>query len=81
MKNPKQQIKKAKTMIKKLASIEGVKESHFGTTAQFFDDDSNGIWFKASYSPILEDAIEEFLEEYGWFIEPYDSGTLHAYRD
>ena len=37
MKNPKQQIKKAKTMIKKLASIEGVKESHFGTTAEFFE--------------------------------------------
>ena len=81
----KKQIKKAETMIKKLTSnnggVYGVRESHLGTTAQFFDDDSNGIWFKASYSPILEDAIEEFLEEYGWFIEPYDSGTLHAYRD
>ena len=81
MKNPKQQIKKAKTMIKKLASIEGVKESHFGTTAQFFDDDSNGIWFKAYFNPFVEAEISNLLDDCGWFIEPYDSGTLHAYRD
>ena len=80
MKNPKQQIKKAKTMIKKLAFIEGVKESHFGTTAQFFDDDSNGIWFKAYFNPFVEAEISDLLDDCGWFIEPYDSGTLHAYR-
>ena len=80
----KNQIKKAETMIKKLTSnnggVYGVRESHLGTTAQFFDDDSNGIWFKAYFNPFVEAEISDLLDDCGWFIEPYDSGTLHAYR-
>ena len=80
----KKQIKKAETMIKKLTSnnggLYGVQIDHLKTTAEFFDDDSNGIWFKASFFPFLEAEIETLLDNNGWFIEPYDSGTLHAYR-
>ena len=79
----KKQIKKAETMIKKLTSnnggLYGVQIDHLKTTAEFFDDDSNGIWFTRSYHPALEEAIEIFLNRYGWGIEPYDAGTNHAY--
>lgn len=79
------QIKTAKGMMNKLTSnnggVYGVQIDHLKTTAEFYEEKSeNGIWFTRSYHPILEEAIEEFLNRHGWGIQPYDSGTNHAYR-
>tara|TARA_R110000822_G_scaffold271916_2_gene394466 strand:- start:294 stop:530 length:237 start_codon:yes stop_codon:yes gene_type:complete len=75
------QIKKAETMIKRLNQILGVKDGDIKTTAEFYDDESqNGIWFTKRFHPLLEEAITWKLHSHGWSLEPYDSGTMHAYK-
>jgi len=75
------QIKKAETMIKRLNKILGVKDGDIKTTAEFYDDASqNGIWFTKRFHPLLEEAITWKLHAHGWSLEPYDSGTMHAYK-
>ena len=64
------------------------------SASEFYDDDSQGIWFRGS-EDIHSDGIAIFnywaddkgchpklnkiLEDAGWMWEPYDSGTMMAY--
>lgn len=60
-------------------------------TSESFDGSENGIWFKGTESArfkgksILNDSmvneeLEEYLNSLGFFGEPYDAGTLMAYK-
>ena len=35
---------------------------------------------KGNFKPLPSTLINEYLEARGWFIEPYDSGTMMAWR-
>lgn len=57
-----------------------------------FDGSTDGIWFKGTESsdfeglPVLEDSmvnekLDKFLNSLGFCGQPYDAGTLLAYRE
>ena len=65
---------------------------------EFYEDDSNGIWFKGSEDyckaddlPIFDyyqefgndihPTLSKILDDAGWYGEPYDVGTLMAYKN
>ena len=80
---------------KLISKIEEVMPIAKPTSAsEFYDDDSQGIWFRGS-EDIHSDGIaifncsamdegchpklNEILEDAGWMWEPYDSGTMMAF--
>ena len=70
----------AKEMIQELLNTYGIEQEDIKTTADFYNDDSQGIWFTKRFHPLIEEAITWKLESHGWELEPYDSETMHAYN-
>ena len=65
-----------------------------GTTAEFYDDDSEGLWVSGEegdhndrqifdyYNDVeeVEPEVEKFLSDNGFFAEPNDPGTYMIWR-
>jgi len=72
-----------KELNKKWPELEAVK-------SEDFDGSENGIWFKGTESALIDglplmsdcepnDTLDKYLQNNGFFAEPYDAGTLMAY--
>jgi hypothetical protein len=68
-----------------IKELKAVFPHEFFRRSEEFDGHSGGVWFSGEsglvdyYEEYTDPKLQEILDKHGFFIEPYDPGTMMAY--